>query len=98
LKPMKKSVKRLIETLIALELLEKYYQFLYVAEEDDRTCPECSMHDKKLITLDGAIAFFPFLFGSEGDAIWFPRVHNHCRCVLISGEFTDLQVASYRRT
>lgn len=71
-----------IATLFALGFFEDANDaYLYEARSDDKTCDVCWRHDGAIFLEFAAEQEFPYL--RKYGTLMEPRVHPHCRCVLI---------------
>jgi len=68
-----------------LELFEDMQFFLFVAIEDEKTCPVCTRYAKGLMTRREIKQTFDYL-DMLTDDLWIPNVHPNCRCMLLLWE------------
>ena len=64
-----------IQTEVSKECIKSagYEKYIWIAEEDDRTCPFCMAKDDEVFTLEGSKI-----------GINLPPLHPHCRCAIAS--------------
>jgi len=81
--PSSRSLQSLdIATLFALGFFEDANDaYLYESRSDDKTCDACWRHDGAIFLEFAAEQEFPYL--RKYGTLMEPRVHPHCRCVLV---------------